>query len=527
MLSRKLLVVAAVTVASLLGVTGCGDDPEPVRMDTFGQQDGEDYDVLGETTEGDVVPDAGRDSGPDNVWEVAPDPGGHDQGSPDVQSDVVEDVMPDVVQDVPPDVEPETVEDTVEPPTACTSYDDCADDEVCLFSMGVCQQRATWTSAALGLFNIHSLDGTVGDRIIIDGERFHTGGFLVDVKVKIGTVMYSGNTVAKDENRLYVSATAGVKGPITVYDKDNKVATIAGPFRQTEKGVVACDGSTPAASGKVPDNPWAAGPYAAGYVDITGDSSKTRVYYPAECGSVRRPAAEGTWPLVVILHGNGALHLQYEYLAELLATWGFVTIVPETIQNLAGEDYSQLIFNTGPLVQSFRGVNLGSKNAVLQKVTTTSEVFWIGHSRGTGRIEELCHVNDYGEWDATVGELFLGPVDDGIQAPGLTMIIGATKDMQSTPATYKNTYNTQAGIKWLVDINGGNHGSFCDHKVYGYGVMGGMGDKEPTISRHRQHVIVQMFAVPLIQRAFGLDEPFADYLETPPVSGDYSFEYDD
>ena len=57
--------------------------------------------------------------------------------------------------------------------------------------------------------------------------------------------------------------------------------------------------------------------------------------------------------------------------------------------------------------------------------------------------------------------------------------------------------------------------------------MGGMGDKEPTISRHRQHVIVQMFAVPLIQRAFGLDEPFADYLETPPVSGDYSFEYDD
>lgn len=371
------------------------------------------------------------------------------------------------------------------------------------------------------------MDGAVGDRLIIDGDRFHTGGLVfADVKVKIGTAMVSGNAVSKDENRLYISVTNSMQGPITVYDKDNKVATIAGPFKQAEKGEIACDGSTPAATGLVPDNPWEIGPYAAGYVDMAGDLARTRVYYPAECGSVRRPAVEGTWPLVVILHGNGALHLQYEYLGELLATWGFVTVVPQTIQNLQGEDYSQLIFDTGPLVQGFRGVNLGQKNAVLAPITTTSEVFWIGHSRGTGRIEELCYVNDYGEWDATVGQLFLGPVDDGIQAPGYTMIIGATRDMQSAPATYKACYDTQAGNKWLVDIQGGNHGSFCDHKVYGYGVMGAMGDKEPTISRHRQHQIVQMFAIPLVQRAFELDEPFANYLDNPPVAGDYTVEFD-
>lgn len=528
-MSRISGVFLFVPVFAALLLAGCGDEGNPITMDTIGEQDLVESDVVGDTMVPEDVP-VDRD--------VPADVALPDEGEDIfVAQDVIVDVEPDAaelpgedtaVPDVPP---PEDIveEDTTEPIPTCSSYDDCADGEACLFSLGICQERATWTADALGLLNIHAMDGAVNDRLIIDGERFTDGGFASgNVKVKIGGSMVQGAAVSKDENRLFITVLAGMAGAITVYDADNKVASIAGPFKQSAKGQIACDGTTPAATGVIPDNPWEAGPYAAGYVDIVGDASKTRVYYPAQCGSVRRPAEMGTWPLVVILHGNGALHLQYEYLAELLATWGFVSIMPVTIQNLVGDEYAQLIFDTAPVIQRFLGKNLAEEHAVLAPITTTDYLFFIGHSRGTGRAEELSNVGEAGLWSETLGAIYLGPVDDaGWSVPGYLMVFGGGKDMQSGSMVYKGAYNEHTGEKWLVEIPGGNHGSFCDHKVYGYGILGGMGDKEPLISRHKQHVIVQKYAVPLLQRAFGLDEPFADLLDNPVSGVDYSIVHED
>mgnify|MGYP003791757643 CR=1 FL=1 len=526
--SRSFFSAAACLAVLTISVAGCGPEGDPITMDTIMIEDLAESDSIEDfDTTPDLIDDRDLIVDPDTA---VPDVAENDLvvATDDGVVDVVDDVVADVaVTDV---VVPDTQEeDTSEPAPFCDGYDDCADNESCLLSLGMCQTRATWTSAALGLFNVHSMDGAASDRLIIDGERFTTGGLLAgDVKVKVGTVLVSGTSIAKDENRLYIAVSGTMQGQITVYDSDNKVATIPGPFKQSPKGKVACDGSTPAASGEIPENPWEAGPYAAGYVDIKADwgTSKTRVYYPAECGSIRRPAVVGTWPLVVILHGNGALHLQYEYLAELFATWGFVSIMPLTISNLVNEDYSQLIFDTAPVIERFRGKELSAEHEVLAGVTTTSNIFFVGHSRGTGRAEELANVNESGLWDYTLGGIYLGPVDDyGWSVPGYLMVFGGGKDRQSNAMTYEAGYNEHTGDKWLIEIPGANHGSFCDHKVYGYGALGPMGDAEPLISRHRQHMIVQMFAVPLIQRAFGLDEPFTDYLDLPPAGTDYTVEH--
>ncbi len=469
----RIVFTAAVCLAVLtISVAGCGPEGEPITMDTIMIEDLAESDSIENfDTTPDMIDDRDLIVDQDNAIPDVPDDDlavATDDGVIDVGDDGVADVpVPDVVV---PDTQEE---DTSEPPPFCDGYDDCTDSESCLLSLGMCQTRATWTSAALGLFSVHSMDGAANDRLIIDGERFTTGGLLAgDVKVKVGTVLVSGSAVAKDENRLYIAVNGTMQGAITVYDSDNKVATIPGPFKPSSKGKVACDGSTPAASGTIPDNPWEAGPYAAGYVDIKSDwgTNKTRVYYPAECGSIRRPPVAGTWPLVVILHGNGALHLQYEYLAELFATWGFVSIMPLTISNLVGDEYSQLIFDTGPVIERFRGKELSAENAVLTGVTTTSDMFFVGHSRGTGRAEELTNVYETGFWNDTLGAIYLGPVDDsGWSVPGYLMVFGGGKDRQSMEMAYKAAYNEHTWEKWLIDIPGANHGSFCDHKVYGYG----------------------------------------------------------
>lgn len=515
------------TLCFLSLASGCGSQDIPITMDTFGVEDLSVADVFQEVGDIADVDDAGgdaaRDTGHDNVWDAAPDPGGHDLGANDAEIDSTVDAASEIIED---SGVPDAGQDTNEPvETRCYGYDDCEDHEVCLFSLGQCQERSTWTGSELALYSVHPMDGAAGDRLIVDGDRFSSGGLVPgDFKVKIGTVLVSASGIARDENRAYLAISGMMQGPITVYDGSGNVATIKGPFVKAEKGVIACDDSTPAATGEIPDYPWQVGPYAAGYVDIFADwnSSKTRVFYPAECGSVRRPAVEGTWPLVVILHGNGALHLQYEYLAELLATWGYVSIMPETVQNMAGEDYSQVILNTGPVVNRFLDRNLAEEHEVLAPITTTDQILWIGHSRGTGRAEELASVSETGLWSETVGGIYLGPVDDyGRTVNGSLIVFGGGKDSQSLTATYKAAYNEHDGPKWLVEIPGGNHGSFCDSKVYGYG-LGALGDKEPTISRHRQHEIVQMFAVPFAQRVFGQDEPFADYLDDPPSDGDFT-----
>ena len=467
--------------------------------------------------------DAPEETGPEAMplelpppWEVPQEAVPDDDPGPDPVPETATDLPADLPADLPPDVAPDT---TVVPPTPCRSFQDCASDEVCEFTLGVCQRRSTWTETLVVAHGFHPLEGAPGDVLIVDGGAFMTSSFAMP-KVTVGSVAVGGLAVESSENRVLIKVTKAMAGKITVTDPAGKVATASGTFHQAPAGVIDCDGTTPAATFNPGVRLAEVGGFAAGYADL-GDDLGTRVFYPAKCGSIRRPPVAGTWPVVLILHGNGAPHLNYEYLAQLLATWGFVSFMPATDQNMAGDDFSAMLAQVMPLVGKIRGQALDSLNPVLAGLSTTPEIAFVGHSRGTGRTEEVIGADD----DVaahTVAAVFLGPVDDGDKVPCPILVFGGQKDSQSVPANYNGAYGDQSAPKWLVEFPGGNHGSFCDHKVYGYGLLGGMGDQKPTITRPRQLYVVQTFVLPLMQRAFKLAEPFAAQLDAPQSGPDYT-----
>lgn len=408
----------------------------------------------------------------------------------------------------------------------CRSFYDCGTDEVCIFSEGICERRSNWIDATLDLYGFHPRAGTVGDVLVIDGARFYSG-FYPSFSVLVGSNQkFSGMQLEPqpNQNRVTVFVGKDMSGFVTIVDSQGKKATSKVSFQVSSEGLIACDGSTPSASNIAGQFPTETGPYAAGYVDVIGEIH-TRVYYPAMCGSVRRPPVPGTWPLVCILHGNGALNIQYEYLAELLATWGFVSFAPATKHNSDDWDAEEMLSQLLPVIGKMRGKSLEGIHPLLVNVSTTPEIAFIGHSRGAGRAEEA--INADPDLKAhTIGSIFLGPVDDDKTMPGPFMLFAGGKDRSCYSPWYEKIYKNQNTPRWMIEIPGGNHGGFCDHKVYGYENMGLTIDLEPTIPRRRQLEIVQTFAIPFLQRVFALEEPFAYYLNTPPSSPDYKVQFD-
>ncbi|MBI5534793.1 MAG: hypothetical protein HY898_18855 [Deltaproteobacteria bacterium] len=207
-------------------------------------------------------------------------------------------------------------------PWACRSWDDCADLTVCDFAVGQCEQRDVVPANQIGLYDFKPSAGTEGDVLVVDGCRFFQG-FPSVIKVTVGS---SALPAVADENRAIITLSSSESGTVGIVGKGGATAT-GGEFAQSAPGVVACDGTTPAATGLPGASSSHAGPYAAAYVDAA--AIKARIYYPSTCGSVRRPPIPGTYPLVTLLHGNGAIYLNYEYLGQYLATWGFVSLMPD------------------------------------------------------------------------------------------------------------------------------------------------------------------------------------------------------
>ncbi|NOZ01492.1 MAG: hypothetical protein GXP54_06330 [Deltaproteobacteria bacterium] len=399
--------------------------------------------------------------------------------------------------------------------TPCRSFTDCGLDETCNFALERCEGRSTWKEAEQGLYAFHPRAGAVGDRIVIDGARFFStllGG--LSVKASIGGKSVISNWASSmDENRILADVPSGASGQVKIGFEGGAWMTFPMEFGTAPTGVIACDGTTPG-TGPPGIEPGSMGPYAAGYLDI--ELHKTRIFYPAKCGSIRRPAEPGTWPVVGLLHGNGALHINLEYLGQALASWGFVSFMP---QSEALNEYSQdVVDKLIEVVNLVWNRDLSTIHPALAGVSTTSDIAFAGHSRGCARMQHIL------DWDAdlkahTRGVVFIGPADDGVVVPGMFMVFGAGKDGQSFEFATNDAYARQSAPKWKIFMPGGNHGSFCDHKIYW------MFDGQPTIKRHDQLQTVLSFALPFLQRAFGLFEPFADQLDTPPSSSIYQVEY--
>jgi hypothetical protein len=406
-------------------------------------------------------------------------------------------------------------EESPEQGQVCIELNACPSNQVCNLSLGYCQRRSSTVDQTGVLFGMHPPAGSRGDVLVIDGGHFfHTlvGNFTVKVWIGNSQLLFT-DFIAWDENRLLVRIPAGASGPVGVQCEDGVFLQSDAAFGYLAAGLVSCDDSTPGASGENALSPVGLGPYASGFVDYTNDG--IRIYYPAQCGGLRRPGVAGSYPLVAILHGNGAGHINYEYLGQLLASRGMVVLLPPSINTNSYE--KDVIDKLYADIGAVRGVNLAGIHAALAGLSTTSDIAFICHSRGCGRLQELLDDRPSLK-NSTRAVVFLGPVGTDDVVPGLFMAVGASLDGQSFPVYYNAQYNRQAAPKWKIVIQGGNHSLFADAKVYSS--MDGI----PTLTRQRQLSIVASFVVPLMERAFDLHESGPDWLDNSPAHSDYTVE---
>lgn len=460
--------------------------------------------------EGVVLPDDGapRDA-------VLPDPGPGDESSlPDrILTDdapvLPDEGMPDSGDD---DAGPRDATNTTDdagvtdpgvfPADFCHRTDACSPGEVCNLSTGRCERRGAALSDSIQVWAFEPRVAAAGDTLVVDGQGFYTGILGAGVKLSVaGRVLAAG----ADENRVTARLGAVNVGAVIVTGSGGS-ASAPLPILPGISGVVACGPDDPPPHPGPALDPADPGPHAAGFVDFTVHGFG-RAYYPATCGGVRRPPAAGTSRVVVICHGDGALPLNYEYLGWHLASWGFAAIVPET------SDPSEIAALANDPAVAF------GRLPTAPSLDLSPGVVLVGHSRGTGRIEQAWTQIDHG-----AGVVYLGPVNDG-KVPSVPLLyFGATNDLQSVPDSYAPlVYGKHPGPKVQVVIQGGNHSAFTDHKIW----EGFLSDKPLEIERSRQHVIVQQFTLPFVQRFLGGPEPFAGFLDAPPADPDFTFQSED
>jgi hypothetical protein len=334
---------------------------------------------------------------------------------------------------------------------------------------------------------------------VVDGQAFYSGIFgALNVKVMVSGKAMAGGA---DENRATARLVSFTTGQVGVTGS-NGTAQAPGMIIPGPAGIVPCGPTDPTPHPGPALEPSDPGPHAAGFVDFRV-SGAGRAFYPAACGGVRRQVADGTFPVVVICHGDGALPLNYEYLGQHLATWGFVSLMPDT------SDPAQIAALANNPASAFDGP------VAAPDLDISHGVVLVGHSKGTTRIEQ-----GWAQFKKVAGIVYLGPVNTGKVPSAPLLYFGATNDLQSVVASYAPyVYDKHPGPKIQVVIQGGNHSGFTDHKIW----QGVLSDKPLEIERSRQHVLVQQFTLPFVQKYLGTDEPFADYLQTPPQDPDFTF----
>lgn len=389
----------------------------------------------------------------------------------------------------------------------CLSFNDCPGDDICDLSLGRCERRKSLSTFEVELYSFHPPQAAPGDLLVIDGNGFlgsnlFPGGYSVMVGSDILGGMLAG--IAADENRLLVPVSSELSGKIMVSVSGFNSNPSSEALRVAPSGLIDCEADTPAATYENGSELGDAGPYAAAYLDFLEDGM--RVFYPAECGSIRRQAVTGEFPLVIILHGNGALHIGYEYIAQLLATWGFISLMPGSVsENDSPPEVAELIYDR---ISPFIEADLGDLHPVLEGLSTSYEIAMIGHSRGCARMQNVYRLHP-DLLERGVASVWLGPAQDAdLPVPGFFLLMGAELDGQSFKLTnFDPAWQDSNPPRCQVFIWGGNHSLFGDHKVYS------MFDGIPTIARRQQLGIVNSYVLPVMQRAFGHEEHWPEQLD--------------
>ncbi|HUU01628.1 MAG TPA: hypothetical protein VM425_09325 [Myxococcota bacterium] len=473
--------IAWIVVVLACLVTGCGGTSEAVDA-----EDGVDG-----SADADATPDAG---------DAEPDDGGQDDGDVDPGDTNPGDNDPTDGDTNPSDTGPDGGDQASDngPGEFCWRATACDLGQTCNLCSGLCEPQASVPGETANILTAYPLAGAPGDLLMIEGEGFYST-LLPDftASLTIGPESFNSWTMGFDENRLMVVRTANTNGAMD-YSAQSGSSQHPGPvitdaaYAQPQ----ACGPDDPPASGTPAGVAAEAGPHAPGFSDL--DSPwQLRVHYPAECGGLRRPPAQGPFPVVLILHGDGAIGINYDFLARHLASWGFLVVTP----NIEDAATLRLVLaaaldNPAQLYGPLAGASAGGQAVV------------VGHSMGSTRTGDMFSLGE----DRIGAVIFLGPVSQTINYPVPGVVFGATGDMQSLPGTYENIFAALERPRWLAVVQGGNHSQFTDAKHWeGWSFS----DLVPEISRNRQFELVQSLSLAFLQRQFGQTELFGFWLTDP------------
>ena len=410
---RRAGLLSGVLLFSLLSLCACGEGTsgdEAPDGDLSERTDWPEADREGaERDDGDVPQEARENEGTENE---APLADGDEQALENETSDAADGESGEQPGEAEPEAEVTDRDSEAPAPGACASLSDCTGFDVCNMAYGRCERREVWPVSSLALSAVNPPSVAANDYLVIDGARYYAKllGGSSQVKVKIGATDVTLSNVGIDENRIVLRVKNGLSGVVTVSGEkyaNGQIpsASFATPLGAASAGGLACDGTTPQATNVAGQSPSAHGPYAAGFIDFPEQS--LRLSYPASCGGLRRPPVAGTYPFVVILHGDGGIFLNYEYLAQHLASWGFISIMPaEDTMPAQGQGYLDSSRPLQSIVNTYRGKDLGTVSSVLAGLVTRSEMALVGHSRGTARLEFLTQQDDMKA--ATLASVFLG-----------------------------------------------------------------------------------------------------------------------
>lgn len=131
---------------------------------------------------------------------------------------------------------------------------------------------------------------------------------------------------------------------------------------------------------------------------------RANVWFPADAPGITNPsqisATKTSYPLVVIVHGNGHSYTSYDFLLQHLARNGFVAASVHLNGGMSGLGRANVFFQHLPVLQTAFGSKLQNKIGVM------------GHSRGGEAVLKIVRLNQQGALGFGIDcVISLGPTD--------------------------------------------------------------------------------------------------------------------
>ncbi len=252
---------------------------------------------------------------------------------------------------------------------------------------------------------------------------------------------------------------------------------------------------------------------------VTSGFTQARLWYPTSIATL------SPRPLVVLSHGNLQQYLWYDYLAEHLASWGYIVI---SHQN-----------NTVPGVETASTTTLQHTNAILSQQATiaggalsgkidSSRIVWIGHSRGgegVVRAYDRLYDNTYTPTQFSLNSVkflcaiaptdLLGANSAHPHAANFMLLWGsADGDVSGNPVNTSacafNIAERSVGFRNTVYIHGADHNDFtcCGYNDF-------VGPAETELGNEAAQAIAKAFILVGVKVHVDQELPLKEYLWRP------------